>query len=357
MCLSHINPIIMFRFKLKSVSLLVLTTLLAVSCQENDTVYADLSELSSEARKFFGIQGSMQRSADAAGNSGSSMINRSFGAARAANPSMSLSGETASDSTLVPVDPNPWVSCAIITQTENSDGSTTVITDYGDGCLEGTPDYQYLMRGKLTSTYKYDNSVDGSVYIYSYFSRTKMENYGGSYFYTGDTTEWLNNGRSTYSGSSEYDTANQTFSGNYTWSDSSKYGYGKDTYVTYSAGNVVYNDKKSVTAESHYEYSTGTEFYSTTVLLPLVMDYGCVSNFATTSNLMRCVMPSTYVSGRERIEYNRGGVSGSFEIDYGNGECDSIITIYENGKIFKIDIFADYERVMAAEAVNGSTGG
>jgi hypothetical protein len=347
----------MFRFNLKSFSLLILSIFLLGSCQENEPVYADLNELSSEARKFFGIQGSMQRSAGAAGNSGSSMINRSFGVARESNPSMSLAGETASDSTLVPVDPIPWVSCAVITQTENSDGSTTVITDYGDGCLEGTPDYQYLMRGRLTSTYLYANSVEGSIYMNTYFSRTRMENYGGSYFYNGDTTNWLNNGRSTYSGSSAYDTANQSFSGNYTWSDSSKYGYAQDTYVTYSAGNVVYNDKKSVTAESHYEYSTATEFYSTTVLLPLVMDYGCVSKFATTSNLMRCIMPSTYVSGRERIEYSRGGVSGSFEIDYGNGECDSIITIYENGKTFKIDLFADYERVMTAGAESGSNGG
>jgi len=334
-----------------------LTAFAAASCQENDTVYADLKDLSPEARKFFGLQGSMQRTAQAAGNSGSSMINRSFGAARADNPSLAVSGETASDSTLVPVDPQPWVSCAVITQTENPDGTTTYITDYGDGCIEGSGDYQYLMHGKLTSTYKYNNTKAGSVYVYDYFSRTKMENYGGSYFYNGDTSSWMNNGRSTYSGSSSYDTADQTFSGNYTWSDSSKYGYEKDTYVSNSYGNVVYNEKKSVTSASHYEYATGAEYYSTTVILPLVMDYSCNSFAASTTASLRCVMPATYVSGRERIEYSRDGVAGSFEIDYGDGTCDSIITIYENGKIFKIDVFADYERVMTAEAVSGSTGG
>ena len=347
----------MLKSKLKSLLLVAITAFAAASCQENDSVYADLKDLSPEARKFFGLQGSMQRTAQASGNSGSSMINKSFGAARADNPTLSLSGETTSDSTLVPVDPQPWVTCAVITQTENPDGSTTYITDYGDGCLEGSPDYQYLMHGKLTSTYKYTNSNQGSVYVYDYFSRTKMENYGGSYFYNGDTSTWLNNGRSTYSGSSSYDTADQTFSGNYTWSDSSKYGYGRDTYVTNSSGNVVYNDKKSVTSASHYEYATGAEYYSTTVIVPLVMDYSCNTNVAYAAKSMRCVMPSTYVSGRERIEYSRDGVSGSFEIDYGNGDCDTIITIYENGKVFRIDVFADYERVMTATAVSGSTGG
>jgi hypothetical protein len=351
------NPKIMKLSSLKFIFLLFLNALVISACQDNETVYADLKDLSPEARKFFGLQGSMQRTTQAAGNSGSSMINKSFGAARSDNPSLSISTETSSDSTLVPEDRLPWVTCAVVTQTENPDGSITYITDYGDGCIEGSGDYQYLMHGKLTSTYKYTNAFEGSVYVNDYFSRTKMENYGGSYFYNGDTSSWLNNGSSTYSGSSSYDTADQTFSGNYTWSDSSKYGYGRDTYVTNSSGNVVYNEKKSVTSASHYEYSIGAEYYSTTVIVPLVMDYSCRSNFVSKSeDLMRCVMPSTYVSGRERIEYNRDGVSGSFEIDYGDGACDTVITIYENGKIFKIDVFADYERVMTDTSVSASGG-
>ncbi|MDZ7606810.1 MAG: hypothetical protein U5K79_14745 [Cyclobacteriaceae bacterium] len=55
---------------------------------------------------------------------------------------------------------------------------------------------------------------------------------------------------------------------------------------------------------------------------------------------MRCWF-ITYVSGRERIEYRQGEESGLFEIDYGNGECDRIITIIEGGKKVEIDLGND----------------
>ena len=346
----------MFKLHFKSILSFLLFGMAAVACQDNETVYADLDGLSDEARKFFGIQGSMQRSAAGTGNSGASMINRSFGAAKDASPSLSLAGVTSSDSTLVPVDPYPWVSCATITQTANSDGSTTYITDYGDGCMEGYGDYKYFMHGKLTSRYKNEQTQKGSLFSFSYFSRTKMENYGGSYYYNGDTSTWMNDGRSTYSGNSEYDTAKQTFAGNYSWSDTSKYSYAKETYSSNSYGSVVYNEKKSVTASSHYEYTTSSGFYSTTVIRPLVMDYSCLAPLAANGLTMRCVLPSVYISGRERIEYNRDGVAGSFEIDYGNGECDTIVYIYENGKVYKVDLFADYDRIMIGSA-DGSKGG
>jgi hypothetical protein len=51
----------------------------------------------------------------------------------------------------------------------------------------------------------------------------------------------------------------------------------------------------------------------------------------------------SYVSGREMVEYDRDGKAGKFEIDYGDGECDFIIFIYENGKVFRIDMSKDYE--------------
>lgn len=335
-----------------------LSALILFSCQESEPRLGDLSELSPEARKFFGLQGSAQMSSRAAGSSGADMINRSFSAAKAENPSISLAGSSSSDSTIAPTDPIQWVTCAIITETNNPDGTTTTITDYGDGCNEGYGDYQYIMRGKITFTYRNDQSKKGSVITNRYYNRNKLENYGGTYIYNGDTSTWENNGRSTYYIYSDYDTAKQTYSGNYTWSDSSKYGYAMrgqitETYVSNTYGEVVYNEKKSVTSSSRTEYFTGPDSYSTTVIVPLVMDYSCNPwSLVSKSETMRCIMPFTYVSGRQRIEYVQNGVSGSFEVDYGNGDCDSIITIYENGKVFKIDVFADYDRVMTA-----STGG
>ena len=49
----------------------------------------------------------------------------------------------------------------------------------------------------------------------------------------------------------------------------------------------------------------------------------------------------TYVSGHEVIQYRQDGQEGSFEIDYGIGECDNRITIIENGKVISIDLAKD----------------
>jgi len=46
----------------------------------------------------------------------------------------------------------------------------------------------------------------------------------------------------------------------------------------------------------------------------------------------------TYVSGKERISYRQGDKEGSFIIDYGDGECDNVIVIIENGKRIKVDL-------------------
>jgi hypothetical protein len=348
--------------KFKHLYLFVLLVSILNSCQDNEVIFSNPEELSLEARNFFGLQNSMQMSSRASGNSGSDMLNRSFGAAKAGNPEMLVLGKTKSDSTLVSIPPFEWVTCAQITEFQNSDGSTTSITDYGDGCKEGNDEFRYFMRGKLTWRFKNESSLKGSVYSYNYSSQTRMENFGGSYIYNEDTTSWLTNGKSSYSSSSAYDTLKKTYTGNYSWSDSSKHGYrtyGKnlDTYVINSNGKVAYNESKSVTSTSFSEYYTGSDYYSTTVIVPLVMDYSCNPASLVARSDMRCLMPYTYVSGRERISYNRGDISGSFEVDYGDGTCDTIITIYENGKVFKIDVFEDYQKVMDGEAADGRIGG
>lgn len=46
----------------------------------------------------------------------------------------------------------------------------------------------------------------------------------------------------------------------------------------------------------------------------------------------------TYVSGLEKITYRQDGKTGEFIIDYGNGECDNVIYILENGKRIRIEM-------------------
>lgn len=319
-----------------------LSALFLTACTDNDPVaFSDLSEMSTEAKGFFGMRGNSAKSMEATGNS---MINQSF------NTTMkSLGGGTgvstggfASDSVIIS-DPLPWVSCAKTTQTENPDGSTTYTTDYGDGCLEGYGDWQYLMFGKFSYVWKYNETRQGTVVGYTYYSRSRTENYGGEYYYNGDTVKWLSNGRSTYSGTSKYDTAKQIFSGSYSYSDTSDYTYGGLKYFYKSSGKTTYDNKKTVTNANSYEYRTQNEFYRSTVLSPLVSDYSCMSIMPNVRAESRMMWWPSYVSGRERIEYERDGKSGQFEIDYGDGECDFIVFIYENGKVFRVDLSKDYE--------------
>lgn len=311
------------------------------SCvQEEPAAVAPLEELSEEARGFFGVRNGYSKTTQSAGNS---MVNQSF---RTNMKTLSASGiattgEVKGDSTIVG-DPMPWVSCAVNTQSENPDGSTTYTVDYGDGCLEGYGDYQYLMFGKYTYTWKSEETRTGSMIAYDYFSRYHTDGYGGEYYYEKDTMKWLSNGRSVYQGQSMYDTLKQTFSSTYSYSDSSNYTYDGVTYRSRSMGKSSYDEKKSVVNYSMNEYRNGTEFYRSTVLRPLVAYNDCISTRTMAAADSRMMWWPSWVSGRERIEYVRDGKSGMFEIDYGDGECDTIIHIYENGKVFKVDMGVDY---------------
>jgi hypothetical protein len=328
--------------KIDSISILAFMAFsLLLGCEESDPNPSSLSELSSEAKAFLTMRSGTNQSLSAAGNSA---INKSFQGAynNYAQVSGSAGASENKDSTVV--EPYPWQSCAEITETKNSDGSITVTTDYGDGCDEGYGDYHYFMHGKYSYTYKYEQSQSGSIFKYVYFYRNIAENYGGMYYSDSDTSEWLSNGHSTYSGESQYDTAKQTFSGFYSYSDTSEYEYDQMTYLYKSEGQTTYDEKKSTTPINSYEYTYGNDYYKSIVLKPLVMDYTCYSMF---TEMMVRPFWSTYVSGRERVHYIRDGVEGEFEIDYGNGECDNIIVIYENGKVFKIDLSTDYEALTA----------
>jgi len=319
-----------------------LSALFLISCTDNDPVaFSDLNEMSSEARSFFGMRGNSAKSMEATGNS---MINQSYRTTmKSLDGGSGISiGGVSSDSSIIS-DPFPWVSCATTTQTENADGSITYTTDYGDGCLEGYGDYKYLMFGKFSYLWKYNESKQGTIVGYSYYSRSRTENYGGEYYYEGDTIKWLSNGRSTYSGDSKYDTVKQIFSGSYSYSDTSDYTYDGLTYRYKSSGKTSYDNKKTITSANSYEYRTQTEFYRSTVLSPLVSDYSCMTAMPYVRAESRMMWWPSYVSGREMVEYERDGKAGKFEIDYGDGECDFIIFIYENGKVFRIDMSKDYE--------------
>lgn len=307
------------------------------ACSENEPANAPLSDA---AKQYLSLRLGTNR---ASLQGMSSPINQSFEGLFSA--SAAFNGRISGDSTIDPGEPgdttifeDPWTSCAVITEFDNEDGSHTYIQDYGEGCEEGWGDYKYFMHGKVTSTYRNQFSQVGSVFKDSYSYAVDYDNYGGHY---NGAWSWLINGGGTYDGESQYDTANQTFSGSYSYEDETMYEFDSSSYSYKGRGTTSYDETKYVVESNETEYSTGVDqFFKSKVLSPLVSKYSCYSFGASNGGFGDSSLAYwfTYVSGRERIEFKEGDVNGTFEIDYGNGECDNIITIYENGNITVVDL-------------------
>lgn len=313
-----------------------------MSCDNNETETKKNGELSDFAMKFVGIRlGSSQSQADAEGaainNSFQNMMGLNNGRILGDSTNGGGDGSVGEDSLLYE---DPWVSCAVITYLENADGSTTSIVDYGvDGCEEGYGDYKYFMHGKYESTYKYSSEQNGSQYNDTYLYKMMYDNYGGHY---GDDKAyaWSMDGNSSYAGSSSYNYETNQFSGEYTYSDTSLYSYDSTSYNYKSKGRSSYTQLGSITEESNYEYNDGSNYYSAEVITPLVSKYNCasdggISNDGTYYMAYYVWIP---VSGIEIINYFQDGVEGSFEINYGNGECDNILFVTENGVTVEVDL-------------------
>lgn len=323
------------RTKLK---IAVFIGLLAVTaCSDNEPGNAPLSDA---AKQYLSLKlGSNRASAE----SMSRPINQSFQGLFGA--SAVYNGRKSGDSTVNPGEPgdttifeDPWTSCAVITEFDNEDGSHTYIQDYGEGCEEGWGDYMYFMHGKVTSTYRNQYTQVGTGFTDSYYYSTAYDNYGGNYNGEG---AWVINGGGTYAGESEYDTADFTFSGQYSYEDETTYQFDSTSYFYKGLGTTSYTNTKYVIKSNETEYSTGPDhYYKALVIFPLVSDYTCYTFADRVANSIGLWF--VYVSGRERIEFKEGDLSGTFEIDYGDGTCDNLITIYENGNETEIDLSKDW---------------
>jgi hypothetical protein len=312
---------------------------------ENDTENPASGEISPFAKNYLTLKmGSMTSNSMASTTGFANTVNASFN--RISSASNLSFGRMDEDSTKTDPDttyyPSPWTSCAQVTTTVNRDNSVTTIYDYGDGCMEGDDYFKYLMYGRYTYTYLYESQKDGSVYKDHYSGSYSSENYGGEYYWEGDTSRWQSNGSSTYSGTSEYDTASQKYSGHYEYEGNDVYSYDDITYSYSGRGEGSYNELGSIILLSDYSYTTADYSYETKVLEPLVSRYECYQNFYSEGLAAAyCFMP-TYVSGKELIKYRQGDEAGSFIIDYGDGDCDSKIIIIENGTQVEIDLYELY---------------
>lgn len=292
-----------------------------IGCSDNEE--AGIDQLSEQARSFLSMRLNLVAQFETAATT---LINRSFNAV-SGNPSPG--GD--SDSTLID---EPWIgeTCAVITEIENSDGSTTIIRDYGNGCQEGQHGFEYWMFGKVTETFRYIHNITGTRYRNEYLSRVNYEQYGGRY---SDDYTWLINGAANYNGWSEWDTVAQKFYGSFTESSDLVSKYGDWEYSYSSEGVSHYDDTHwEQAAGGFYQYAEGDGYYRSDILRKLVMRFDCPHD----DSMGLMVFGLTYVSGLEKITYRQDGKTGEFIIDYGNGECDNVIYILENGKRIRIEM-------------------
>lgn len=201
-----------------------------------------------------------------------------------------------------------YTSCAKEEFTENSDGSYTWVIDYGvDGCEEHDG---YRLRGKMTETYTEDDNGFSGTIVY--------ENFGDD--------EYMMSGTENFNGTHEDFEDSLDFSGSYTYSENLVVTI-EDEIFTITASGTEKFDNQGFTEEynARYEASDG-DFAEVKTTKPLYFSDACESQDVF-----------EYVSGVEEVKYQEDGESGEFITDYGNGTCDNILTITEDGETYQID--------------------
>ncbi|MCR9253009.1 MAG: hypothetical protein NXI20_21535 [bacterium] len=242
-----------------------------------------------------------------------------------------------------------WETCADVTETENADGSYTIVYDYGEGCQEVDCDYEITVFGKLTDTFfwtedetsedSWSGSSNGSTVFENFGERFAEEEDGEVYnweYIIDGNSEYTNTFSETFTEDDFAFTSDETYKENLTITeveDGEQYSFSmtSDVEETYEYGNG--EDKLTVT-KGDYDFSgEDGESYSARVISPLVMLFDCEGAEDEDEYVF------TFVSGVEEITYE----GETYSIDYGNGTCDNIVTITNpDGTTETVDL-GDYE--------------
>lgn len=243
----------------------------------------------------------------------------------ASSPLAMYRGRTATDST----DTEP--TCLTQTWEDDGNGNYTYTLDFGDGCDY----YGEFLKGKLVEKGSYSES--------GFSATTTYTNFGGH--------DWTIDGTHSYSGTWEEidgtsepsDTTEYYYNASYQFSADLKTSYmeyGHDSTSDVSTGERLIEvdyvaqgdeevDQDGYTVNSRSEsivVSTG-ESFSSQVDIPLFYDFDCEEDGTW-----------IYVSGQESGSYTVGDQTGTYSINYGDGECDNIVTVTENGISEEVDL-------------------
>jgi hypothetical protein len=231
---------------------------------------------------------------------------------------------------------NYWapVTCARVTDTINEDGTHTTVYDYGVGCDE----YGSLTKGKITYIWKEENNSYYSEVIYDHYYSYGVEMNGNSrYTFTSDGNSYYSSGSKENYGDSTVTIMPIIFN----WSGTST-GH-DDVTMIYDDGNTTTykSDYSNVWDSVSYKVLEGDYYYSSTaedyvyhykVSEPLITDYRCTNAWVP-------------VSGIETITTVEKGQTDEYSLNYGNGTCDNLAELTQNGETSIIDFGEIYKAV------------
>jgi len=253
------------------------------------------------------------------------------------SPIASKQGGLKSSGTETELSDYDYETCANITETTDENGNLVVTMNYG---AEGCDDFGMLTKGKIITTYYKQEDSSSPEKI-----KEEYINYSISYSYcayidslTECTSEEQVEETITMNGITVYESEyNEEWNGNYNFEEDMTYQYSDGEVIVSQA---KYKEKQTeesfIITEGKGLYKGKDYEYNYEVIVPVVYKFTCDENI---------YMP---VSGIEKDSYTGKDTEGNnesfeYEIDYGNGDCDNIAKVTENGVTEEIDFDKYYE--------------
>jgi hypothetical protein len=319
------------------VSLFMLT-----SCKKDQSSDANLSDVVKRYLEFRTKMSAMNASEGQMSN-----FLSIIGASQLRNNKLSLktaTGDSVYTDSVVVDTTNYWdyYTCATVTETDNGDGTNTTVYDYGDGCDE----FGALTKGKITYIWKNTGDDYYSKVLYEHYSCYGMEMNGTSeYTFTSDGNSYF-----------EYDTV--TSSKDSSGSSPGVLFYWSGTSTCKEEMSIVYDNGDKFMYAANYSNKWDNSTYTvlegeyTCTSDPNVYEYHYLVTFPLFYNY-ECADTWIPVSGIETIQFRDTAEMYDFKIDYGNGNCDNLATVTENGESSVVD-FGDLI-VIYCEDVSGDS--
>jgi hypothetical protein len=204
--------------------------------------------------------------------------------------------------------------CAEVIDSIDENGNNYFIYDYG---IEGCDFLGSLIKGKITYIWSQQNEIYTSKVIYDNYSGYGLTMNGFSeYTYTVDNMTFL-----------PEDSASINWSGSSSCTENIEMVTAEGETYSYTGNYSSEWDNNSYTVhEGEYSYKNLTQGYEYTykVSKDLYYNYTCSETYVP-------------VSGIEEIIQKENNTTTSFVTDYGNGTCDNLATISENGTSYLVD--------------------